>query len=406
MARLAIFTSTLHRPDCLSSLLNNILCQKYTDVKVYLGTQDVSDLECFAVRHAMRALREKGIDIEVVYVPPQRGKFVATKNEVLRVINEPYAFHTDDDNVFEHDYLDALVSVLDARSDIDCVSGTRVPTLEVSFDREWAEPLDENKKYKFCWLDEQRILHWATRLQRVNYPRERKIVKVEALTDPFMFRMDAWKDPFDKQFDEGEFYLNETEWSYREFRCAFTPLVRMYHSQPLEALSLGRAKHFDSINRAAYYYAKKHFGLDIAGVEWRPKFWHDLELTESMSVAIQAADGPGYLSPQDYDGAVVAIADALNVAEDFCTKLFGRRGNTKVTFGPEIMRNMAFVKVQNPGGSIEKDILLKFHNGRWVIRGVGKAQYWGQVRFCQPSKWAASSPESLHATSSLLNIFP
>ncbi len=82
MPKLAVFTSSFKRPKHLAMLLNNLLCQKFTDFKIYLGIQAESDANVPEVKQAIHSLRYKGIDVKMVFVPLREGSFVATKNRV------------------------------------------------------------------------------------------------------------------------------------------------------------------------------------------------------------------------------------------------------------------------------------------------------------------------------------
>ena len=225
MARLGVLIPTLHRPRSLARVLTSLLSQTIGDFSVYLGIQDPKDIEAPEVINVLYTLRSAGIATEVVEVPLERGRFVATKNALLRRVREQYAFHTDDDYVFEADYLEKLVTCLNERHDLDCVSGKIVLADEIPIDQWGAPQLPYEGTFNFCTVDAHGILHWAPKPQRVDYGPDDGIVKVGALVEQFMFRTDKVRDPLDDFFDQGIFYLNETEWTHREFRCGFTPAV-------------------------------------------------------------------------------------------------------------------------------------------------------------------------------------
>jgi hypothetical protein len=276
MARVGVLVATFRRPRKLARLLTSLLCQTMGSLSVYLGIQERKDLDAPEVIDAMYALRRAGIATEVVEVPLDRGRFVATKNALLAKVREQYAFHTDDDYVFEAEYLERLATCLNERCDLDCVSGKIILTDEIPIDQWGAPELPYEDTFDFCTVDAHGTLHWAPKLQRVDYLPNHGIVKVRALVEQFMFRTDKVCDPLDEYFDQGIFFLNETEWTHREFRCGLVPAVRAYHLRDSQGLSLNRDASFATMNRAAQYFAKKSMGIDIQGVVWKPKFWRNL----------------------------------------------------------------------------------------------------------------------------------
>ena len=172
MSKLAVFTVSYKRPRQLARLLTNLLCQKMTDFKIYLGIQDMNDVLFYEVKQVIQVLKLKGIDVKVIYVPLSEGKFVSTKNRVLQSIEEPFAFYTDDDYLYEYDYLGTLINIMEENEGIGCISGTSVLTIEIPIDQSDAMPLDVKKRYRFCWVDDDDVLYWSVKVQRVNYPKE------------------------------------------------------------------------------------------------------------------------------------------------------------------------------------------------------------------------------------------
>jgi hypothetical protein len=314
--------------------------------------------------------------VDIVYLPLSKGKLVATKNKVLESINEPYAFYTDDDYVFEYDYLDTLIKILDARNDIDCISGTGASVIEIPIGQVGAEPLDERQKYKFCWIDENSVLHWDIKLQRVDYPRENKIVEIEALHEQFMFRMDRWNLPLDEFFDQGNFYLNETEWTYREFRCAFTPMVRCYHLHDEHSLTRKREKYINCMNKATYYFAKKHLGIEIKGIHWKPKFWQELELMKTNDAKI-----PNLNLIKHSKNEIVPPIDKrelYNLAQNYWHQVWGHVKKLKIIHS-EIIGNFVLVRCQDDSRS--KDFLFEYSKGMLMLKSIGKASYGKRIYF-------------------------
>jgi hypothetical protein len=344
------------------------------DFRLYLGIQDPTDLNAGVVKRSIDALEARGIQTQIVELAPNCGRFVATKNRILESISEQFAFHVDDDYVLEHDYLSELINSLIRYPDFGCISGSAVLTHEVPIDQFGAPAFGSVTPHPFCTVNSDDILHWSVKPQRVRYPRKRTIDEVDALAEQFMFRMDRWKQPFDLFFDQGNFYLNETEWTYREFRCGFTPQVCAYHLRDAASLSLNREQHLAWATRATEYFARRHLDRSILGVLWKSKFWRN-----PANSSIPGLDLVGTRDISQHELTIDQIRGAvcheLSIAEQL-------RNVTEIVRQEMLPNGYALVRCRFAPHTKVHDFLLRRLPSAVVVEAEGTASF-GGIRYVE-----------------------
>lgn len=363
MAKLGVFTATLNRPHLLSRLVRNLIGQSFRDFSLYVGIQNQRDIEAPEVQNALAALSETGIEVTSVRVPFEKGGFVATKNALLERVREPYAFHTDDDYVFEGNYLKGMVEFLEENPDVDCVSGNVVLSDEIPVDQADIRTSWTGEKIVFCRVDEEVVLHWGSKIQRVNCPRNTSPISIDALAEQFAFRMDRWETPFDLFFDRRNFFLNETEWTFREFSCAYLPAFKCCHLRDGSALSHMRERDLSWMSEATRYFCQKHFRVSLRGVRWKPKFW----------LEPGAAVEPGLvrLTKDEENSEENVLPPTLSQLRQLLEHLPGGQNCAPSFVDSEIFEK--FLLVSCAGDARGKDVLFERRSGSWEFISYGRA---------------------------------